>query len=62
MKYDPRKGFQMLTTKEAAQALRLSERSIFRLIDDGELRRHQFGRAVRISPDDLDAYIARCRK
>jgi excisionase family DNA binding protein len=52
----------MLTVEDAAERLRLSTRTVHRLLDTGELPKHQFGRAVRISQDDLDNYIARSRK
>jgi excisionase family DNA binding protein len=62
VKAEPRSHAHFITVKEAAKALALSQRSIHRLIDQGDLRKHQFGRAVRIAPDDLEAYIARSRK
>ena len=48
----------MLRVGEVAQQLRLAPRSLWRLIDRGELKVHRFGRAVRISPADLAAFVA----
>jgi excisionase family DNA binding protein len=52
----------MLTVEDAANLLRLSTRTVHRLLDTGALPKHQFGRAVRISQDDLHNYITRSRK
>jgi excisionase family DNA binding protein len=52
----------MLTVEDAAERLRLSTRTVHRLLDSGALPKHQFHRCVRISQDDLDNYIARSRK
>ena len=52
----------MLTVEDAAKALCLSTRTIHRLLDNGALPKHQFGRAVRISQEDLHNYIACSRK
>ena len=52
----------MLTVEDAAERLCLSTRTVHRLLDNGELPKHQFLRSVRISQDDLDNYIARSRK
>jgi excisionase family DNA binding protein len=48
--------------KEIANLLRLSERQIRREIAAGRLKVHCFGRAVRIHPEDLAAYLATHRR
>lgn len=45
------------TVKETAQHLRLCEKQIRRLIQRGELPAYQFGTAVRIKREDIDAYV-----
>lgn len=51
----------LMTTKQAAQALALSERTLWSLTDSGELPCIKMARAVRYSLDDLRAWIARNR-
>jgi excisionase family DNA binding protein len=47
----------LLSVSEAAEILRLSPRTVRRLIDDGRLSVVRFGRAVRIRPEALTALI-----
>lgn len=53
---------QMLTVAEVAQELRVCERTVRRRINDGELRHHKFGRAIRVSRQDLDDFKRDRRK
>ncbi len=49
---------ELLTVPEVAAILRLSERKVRRLINDGELTGVQLGeRTIRIRPEDLDAFL-----
>ena len=50
-----------LTIREAAAALRLSERTIFRIIRRGELPFVKIGTSLRIMPDDLVAFVQKHR-
>jgi excisionase family DNA binding protein len=50
-----------LTVGEVAQRLALSARQVRRLVKSRELRAHRFGRALRISAADFDAYVGRNR-
>lgn len=43
--------------KEAAQAIGISERSVFQAIKDGRLRASKLGRSVRIHRDELDRFV-----
>lgn len=52
---------QLLRVAEVAGRLKVSVKSVRRLIDRGELRRHVSSR-VRVSSDDLAEYLAECRK
>ncbi len=46
-----------LTVKDVAQRLQLSPKSVRRLIDEGMLRVHHFGRAIRIAEEDLNQFL-----
>jgi excisionase family DNA binding protein len=48
----------LLTVPEVAALLRLSPRSIRRLIADGRLPVVRLGRAIRIRPQDVEALVA----
>ncbi len=50
--------FNFFAVDEVAAALSLSTRSVRRLIDDGKLPVHRFGRAVRIAEADLKLFLA----
>ncbi len=53
----PRNG-ELLTVPEVAAMLRLSERKVRRLINDGELKGVQLGeRTIRVRPSDLDTFL-----
>ena len=51
-----RPGF--LTPREVAEALRVSDMTVYRLIKSGELRALRIGKSFRISEDDFDEYLA----
>ena len=51
-----RPGF--LTPREVAEALRVSDMTVYRLIKSGELRALRIGKSFRISEEDFDAYLA----
>lgn len=47
------------TVEEVAQILRVSEPTVRKLIESGELQATRVGRQYRISQEALDDYIAR---
>lgn len=47
---------------DVADGLSVSSKTVRRKINDGELRAHRIGRQVRISKEDLDAFLARQRR
>jgi len=49
---------KLLTKKQAAEYMQVSERTITRWIDSGQLRARKFGKSVRIEPAAMDAFIA----
>ena len=51
----------LMTLDEAAERLLVSRRTVERAIAAGRLSRIKIGKAVRIHPDDLDAYVSDCR-
>lgn len=55
-----RKAF--LSVREVAEELGISERSAWRLVEQGELPVHEFGGSTRVKREDLDAYVERCRR
>lgn len=49
----------LLTMKQAALALQISERSLWDLLRRGEIPRIKIGASVRIDVRDLEAWIAK---
>ena len=62
MKTPPPAVTPMLTVDAVAQRLGLSPKTIRRAITDKQLPSYRFGRALRVSEDDLGPYIGRPRK
>jgi excisionase family DNA binding protein len=54
-------GPRLMSVATVALHLGVSEKTIRRLIDDGQLPTHRVGRLIRISETDLAAFIARSR-
>jgi len=52
---------QLLTYREAGERLGVTERTIWNLVNRGELLSVRVGRSVRIDPVDLRAYIDGCK-
>jgi len=50
-------GIRWLNTKEASSRLGVTLRSLYRFIDQGELRAYRFGRVIRVQESDLDGFI-----
>lgn len=51
----------LLTYREVAKTLRVSERTIWTLVKRGELPAVRFGHSVRIDPADLRAFIEQAK-
>lgn len=51
----------LLTYDQAAKLLGVTARTVWTLVDRGELPPVRFGRSVRIDPDDLRAFIHRAK-
>jgi len=52
---------QLLTFKQAADLLGVTDRTVWTLVNDGRLPAVRFGRTVRIDPGDLRAFIERAK-
>ena len=52
---------EWLSTADAAKALGITPRTLYRFIDQGELTAYRFGRVIRIKQADVDAFIEGAR-
>lgn len=50
---------KLITSREAAKALAVSERTLWAIAERGEIPVVRIGRSVRYSPDDLSAWITK---
>ena len=50
-----------MSTKEAAEHLGVTLRSLYRFIDEGDLAAYKFGRVIRLKETDVDGFIEACR-
>lgn len=50
-----------LSTAEAARALGITPRTLYRFIDQGELPAYRFGRVIRLRRPEVEAFIESCR-
>ncbi len=52
----------LLTSRQAAEVLGVTDRTIWTLVDAGRLPAVRFGRSVRIDPADLRAFIEHAKR
>lgn len=52
---------EWLSTADAAKALGITPRTLYRFIDQGELAAYRFGRVIRVKRADIDAFIESAR-
>jgi len=52
---------QWLSTKDAADRLGITSRTLYRFIDHGELPAYRLGRVIRLKLSDVDEFIERSR-
>lgn len=50
-----------LSTKDAAESLGITPRTLYRFIDQGDLPAYRFGRVIRVKRTDVDAFIEQNR-
>ncbi len=48
-------------TKQAASYLGVTPRTLYRLIDQGDIPAYQMGRVIRVKQEDLDVFVERAR-
>ena len=48
---------EWMSTKEAAEELGVTVRTLYRLIDEGLVRAYQIGRVIRIKRPDIEGYL-----
>lgn len=51
----------MLTTKEVAETLKVTPKTVRTLIENGEITAYRIGRDFRISKEDLKSYISQSK-
>ena len=54
-------AIRWLGTKEAAERLGITLRSLYRFIDEGDLPAYKFGRVIRLQEADVDRFIEASR-
>jgi len=47
-----------LSTKQASAWLGITPRTLYRLIDEGQLPAYRFGRVIRLTQGELEAFVA----
>ena len=52
---------EWLSTKEAARQPGITTRTLYRLVDQGELPAYKMGRVLRLLGHEVDAYTESCR-
>ena len=52
---------QWMSTGEAARRLGVTVRTLYRLIDEGELPAYKFGRVIRLQQAEVDKFIDAAR-
>ncbi|MDE0802198.1 MAG: helix-turn-helix domain-containing protein [Acidimicrobiales bacterium] len=50
-----------LSTADAAEALGITTRTLYRFINNGDLAAYRFGRVIRVKRVDVDAFIETSR-
>lgn len=50
-----------MSTAEVAEYLGVNTRTLYRLIDEGELPAYKFGRVIRLQEDDVVSFLDKAR-
>lgn len=56
-----REDITWLSTREAARRLGITTRTLYRLIDSGQIPAYKFGRVIRLQEPEVDAFIDQAR-
>ena len=59
---EPAEGKRFYTVSQLAELLQLTEMTIYRMINRGELPHYDFGRVKRFSSTDIDEYLQSHRR
>lgn len=54
-------SLRWLSTKEASSRLGITLRTLYRLIDEGQVPAYKFGRVIRLKESEVDAFIDNAR-
>lgn len=54
-------GTTWLSTAEASRRLGINPRTLYRLVDEGQLAAYKFGRVIRLKEEDVDGFIEASR-
>lgn len=54
-------GIEWMSTAAAAERLGITNRTLYRFIDEGALPAYKFGRVIRLQRADVDAFIEASR-
>lgn len=52
---------EWLSTAQAAERLGINTRTLYRLIDGGEIPAYKFGRVIRVQASDVESFIEAAR-
>jgi excisionase family DNA binding protein len=52
---------EWMSTSEAARHLGVTPRTVYRLIDEGQLPAYKFGRVIRLKREEVEAFIESSR-
>ena len=50
-----------MSTREAAQEMGITVRTLYRLIDEGKVRAYQIGRVIKLRNEDITGYLESVR-
>jgi excisionase family DNA binding protein len=56
-----REQINWVSTKEAARRLGITTRTLYRLIDSGQIPAYKFGRVIRLQEEEVDQFIDSAR-
>lgn len=56
-----REEINWLSTREAARRLGITTRTLYRLIDSGQIPAYKFGRVIRLQEREVDGFIEQAR-
>ena len=58
---NPADEIEWMSTAAAAERLGITNRTLYRFIDEGQIVAYKFGRVIRLQKSDVDAFIQASR-